>query len=138
MALMPALVFNQPNVRQSLPPATRRQAEGASGPSVGARLSFPEARTVTGLDAAEAAVRAQATLELSNENVVTVTGELDALEYGAALRARSTVGVRGVGLSYGGNYYVQSVTHTIQVGEYKQSFTLAREGTGSLTPLVRP
>ena len=138
MALMPPLLVNQPNVRQSLPPVTRRQAEDAAGAAVGARLSFPEARTINGIDAAEALVRAQATLEVSTENVVTVSGELDAVQYGGILKARGLVGVRGVGFTYGGNYYVQSVTHTIRKGQYKQKFTLTREGTGSLTPVVRP
>ena len=35
-------------------------------------------------------------------------------------------------------YDVKSVTHNIRKGEYKQRFTLSREGTGTLTPLVRP
>ena len=67
-----------------------------------------------------------------------MTGELDALEYGDILRARGLVGLRGVGFSYDGNYYVKSVSHQISKGQYKQRFTLTREGTGSLTPLVVP
>ena len=60
-----------------------------------------------------------------------VQGELDALRYGNMLQAPGLVGVRGVGNSYDGNYYVQSVKHTIRRGEYKQQFTLNREGYGS-------
>ena len=41
------------------------------------------------------------------------------------------MGVRGVGKTYGGYYYVQQVTHRIKRGEYKQSFTLKREGRGA-------
>ena len=46
------------------------------------------------------------------------------------------VGLRGAGYSYDGYYYVKSVGHTINRKEYKQSFSLAREGTGSLTQRV--
>ncbi|HEY4640013.1 MAG TPA: hypothetical protein VII75_01595 [Thermoanaerobaculia bacterium] len=65
-------------------------------------------------------------------------GEVDSIRYGSVLRARKLVGVRGAGLSYDGNYYVQRVTHTITIGDYKQSFQLSREGTGALLPVVRP
>ena len=60
--------------------------------------------------------------------------------YGHILRARRLVGVRGVGDTYGGLYYVKKVTHTIDVtgGSYKQSFELNRRGTGSLSPVLVP
>jgi phage protein D len=41
------------------------------------------------------------------------------------------VGLRGAGYSYDGYYYINSVTHTINRKEYKQSFNLTRDGTGS-------
>ncbi|WP_420456545.1 hypothetical protein [Rubrivirga sp.] len=69
---------------------------------------------------------------------VTGSGELDAARYGGALRARGLVGVRGAGLSYDGFYYVRRVTHTLADGAYRQSFTISREGTGTLTPFVVP
>jgi hypothetical protein len=65
-------------------------------------------------------------------------GEIDTVRYGKVLRARKLVGVRGAGLSYDGNYYVERVTHTITIGEYKQEFTVSREGTGALLPVVIP
>ncbi len=65
-------------------------------------------------------------------------GELDTVRYGHVLRARSLVGVRGVGASYGGNYYVRSVKHLIARESYAQQFTISREGTGALLPVVRP
>jgi hypothetical protein len=143
LSARPAALVNRPNVRQSLPPVTREQAEeqeslSQTGSSAPSGRSYAHARTVPGLDAVEALARAQATVDASTDNVVTATGELDAVEYGAVLKARELVGVRGVGFTYGGNYYVQSVTHHIREGEYKQKFTLAREGTGALLPLVRP
>jgi hypothetical protein len=71
-------------------------------------------------------------------DVVTCQGTLDAVRYGGVLKARRPVGVRGVGFSYDGFYYVKRVTHTIQGGQYTQGFSLAREGLGSLTPAVVP
>jgi len=66
------------------------------------------------------------------------TGEVDSVRYGKVLRARKLVGVRGAGTSYDGFYYVRRVTHTLKPGEYRQSFTLSREGTGALLPVVVP
>lgn len=71
-------------------------------------------------------------------NAITGNGSLDVLRYGRALRSRMLVGVRGAGLAYDGLYYVDTVTHTIKHGEYKQSFTLSRDGLISNTPRVLP
>jgi len=68
---------------------------------------------------------------------VTAKGEVDAVRYGHALRARRLVGVRGVGLTNGGFWYVRRVTHTIAPRrQYSQRFELSREGTRALTPVV--
>jgi hypothetical protein len=64
------------------------------------------------------------------------TGTLDVVRYGRVLRARELVGVRGVGMAFDGAYYVQSVTHNLKLGEYKQSFTLTRNGLVSTLPRV--
>lgn len=71
-----------------------------------------------------------------SSDAISGTGTLDVLRYGKPLSARGIVGVRGAGLAYDGMYYVKSVTHNIKRGEYKQNFTLAREGLISLTPKV--
>ncbi|MBD2729680.1 hypothetical protein H6G96_26030 [Nostoc sp. FACHB-892] len=73
----------------------------------------------------------------SRENAVTATGEVDTVRYGYVLGVRQLVGVRGVGKTYGGYYYVQQVTHRIKRGEYKQSFTLKREGQGATIPRLK-
>ena len=59
---------------------------------------------------------------------VTANGSLDVLRYGRVLKARKLVGVRGAGAAFDGLYYVKSVTHNIKRGEYKQNFTLSRNG----------
>lgn len=69
-------------------------------------------------------------------DAVTASGSLDALIYGGVLQARGLVGVRGAGTPFDGLYYVESVTHNIKRGEYKQSFKLARNGLISTVPRV--
>lgn len=96
------------------------------------------ARGSGGLNLVQAYGRAQATTDLASDSVVTATGELDAVRYGGALRARSVVGVRGAGYTHDGFYYVKQVTHKISAGQYTQSFTLTREGETSLLPVVVP
>jgi hypothetical protein len=71
-----------------------------------------------------------------SSDAVTGSGSLNVLRYGRILRARQLVGVRGASLAFDGLYYVKSVTHNLKAGEYKQSFTLAREGLVSLVPNV--
>lgn len=73
-----------------------------------------------------------------NSDAISGSGQLDTLRYGHILKARGLVSVRGAGLAYDGFYYVNSVTHDIKRGEYKQSFTLSRDGLISLTPVVMP
>jgi hypothetical protein len=67
---------------------------------------------------------------------VTCSGSLDVVRYGGVLKARQLVGVRGAGLAFDGLYYVKSVTHKIKRGEYKQDFTLTRNGLVSTVPTV--
>jgi hypothetical protein len=61
-------------------------------------------------------------------DAVSASGNLDVLRYGHVLKARKLVSVRGAGNAFDGLYYVKSVTHNIKRGEYKQSFTLSRNG----------
>jgi hypothetical protein len=67
---------------------------------------------------------------------VTGQGEVDTVRYGHALRARSIVGVRGVGFTYDGLYFVQRVAHSITLNDYRQTFSISRDGTGSLLPVL--
>ena len=75
---------------------------------------------------------------MNNSDAISVIGSLDVLRYGRVLRSRMLAGVRGAGLAYDGLYYVNSVTHNIKRGEYKQSFQLSRDGLISNTPRVVP
>lgn len=100
--------------------AGRRQAPVRDGLMVPIALSDAQGRT-----------------NASSQQVVTATGEVDGLRYGAVVNARSTVELRGVGVTFDGSYYVQSVTHSIRKGEYKQQVTLQRSGVFPLSPIVR-
>lgn len=73
-----------------------------------------------------------------NSNAVTGNGSISVTRYNQILRSRMLVGVRGAGLAYDGVYYVDSVTHNIKKGEYKQSFSISRDGLISNTSFVLP
>jgi hypothetical protein len=71
-----------------------------------------------------------------SQDAVGAKGSLNVLRYGRLLKARGLVGVRGAGVAYDGLYFVQSVTSTLKRGEFKQAFTLTRNGLVSITPRV--
>jgi len=108
-------------------------------PSLANRPATPLRTTVlrdtANLNAIQAALRMlQAASESSD--AMAGSGQLDAAQYGQALRSRRFVNVRGAGQTHDGKYYVSQVTHRIKRGEYKQSFTLAREGRGATSSKV--
>jgi len=108
-------------------------------PPLGARLT-PPAKIVfpddmSNLAPDEAAKRAFGLLR-EGADAISGSGSLSVSRYGSVLRARLLVGVRGSGISYDGMYYVETVTHSIKRGEYKQNFTLSRDGLISQTPVV--
>ena len=71
-----------------------------------------------------------------NAEAVSCEGSLNVTRYGGVLKARQLVGVRGAGPAFDGLYYVKSVTHKIKRGEYKQDFTLTRNGLVSTVNTV--
>ncbi len=73
---------------------------------------------------------------VTNADLVTGNGTLDVVRYGQVLRARSLVGVRGAGLAFDGMHYVDSVTHNLKPGEYKQTFVLKRNALIADVPVV--
>ncbi len=108
-------------------------------PPLGARLTPPAKiefeSQAAHLQADEAALKILG-FAMNNSAAVSANGSLDVMRYKGLLRARMLVGVRGAGLTYDGLYYVDSVTHNIKKGEYKQSFTLSRDGLVSKTPTL--
>jgi hypothetical protein len=108
-------------------------------PPLGARLTAPAkiefAKEGTNKNPVEAIGLALARTAATSD-AVSGSGSLNTLRYGRILKARQLVGVRGTGATYDGMYYVKTVTHNIKRGEYKQSFTLSRDGLISQTPRV--
>jgi len=108
-------------------------------PPLGARLT-PPARVefppgTSALEPQEAAKQILA-MSLAASDAITGSGSLDVQRYGRPLRSRMLVGVRGAGVAYDGLYYVNSVTHQLGRGSYKQNFSLSRDGLISPTPVV--
>lgn len=116
-------------------------------PPLGLRPLLPAVTTFEGGDgeeagtarlSTEAAARRAMEIMLTAKSAITGEGSLDVAAYGGILRARMLVGVRGAGLAYDGLYYVDTVSHTISHGSYKQSFKLSRDGLIAAGPAVLP
>jgi hypothetical protein len=73
---------------------------------------------------------------MNNSAAVSGNGSFDVVRYGKILQSRMLVGVRGAGRAYDGLYYVDSVSHNIERGSYRQSFTLSRDGLVANTSKV--
>jgi hypothetical protein len=100
-------------------------------PPLGAIPSIPKSIEITTGAAKWSAMRA-ALIAMAKASkaadCVKATGSLDVQRYGSILKPRKLVGIRGAGTAFDGLYYVNSVTHQIKRGEYKQNFELTRNG----------
>lgn len=108
-------------------------------PPLGAKIATPSkvefANDGTAQDMTKA-IQMMLGMTFNASDSITASGKLDVVRYGQILRSRMLVGVRGAGVAYDGLYYVNSVTHNLKRGEYKQDFQLSRDGLISLTPTV--
>lgn len=120
------IVVPVPNFNLFKPPLGAR-------PTIPSKVEFPDYMAKE--DVPKVVDRILGILARSSD-AISVSGSLDVMRYGGILRNRMIVGVRGAGLAYDGLYYVNSVTHNIKRGEYKQSFQLSRDGLISNTPKV--
>lgn len=59
---------------------------------------------------------------------ITCQGSLDGYMYGRPLDIGRKVNVSGIGDTYSGEYYVHSVEHSIETGQWTQNFSLLRNG----------
>jgi hypothetical protein len=123
------ITLPMPNINVYKPPLGAR-------PTPPAKVR-PDERAGAHLTPEQAQERAIA-IGIESSSAITANGSLDVLRYGRVLRSRRIVGVRGAGRTYDGLYYVDSVTHTLKRGEYKQSFTLSRDGLVAAAETVRP
>lgn len=136
----PEITVINPLTKQplSIPVPTSLFPSLSSNPTRPLRKS--RSRDTANLSFTQALQRATAGVAESSSGL-EATGEVDAVRYGQALRARRLVSVRGAGQSYDGTYYVQKVEHKIQrvpQPAYKMHFTLQRDGRGSSTTSVGP
>ncbi|MGD2087585.1 MAG: hypothetical protein PVH61_15470 [Candidatus Aminicenantes bacterium] len=115
-----------PNISVLRPPLGAR-------PTPPSKVEFPPG--MSGLSIVEAMSRALG-ISMASSDAISGSGSLDVLRYGRVLKARQLVGIRGAGTAYDGLYYVNSVTHNIKRGEYKQNFNISRDGLISITPGV--
>ena len=106
----------------------------AAVPTFASKLRFD--RDLSARSVSRAFVAASAMQARSVSSSVEATGTLDTVRYGSILKPRSLIGVTGAGYSFDGYYVVSKVRHQIGKGAYSQSFTLSREGIGSVTPVV--
>jgi len=137
-ARLPIMVFYEPNTHAPIPVPI--PGVGVFRPPMALKpaITFPKfERQEGGSNIARAIGIGLARASESSDNA-TASGSLDVLRYGQTLKARAPVDVRGAGLAYDGTYWVKSVTHNIKRGEYKQSFSLSREGLLPLLPVVIP
>jgi phage protein D len=128
--------------------ASQTSLGGAKGPLVGTAKAGDERVKMGDKTGSEIA------LEIFGENPVRVTGqevtsqkeandialaqlEAKSLDFISArgacignpdIKARDVIRIKGVGKRYSGNYYVTSVTHTIDARGYTTSFELKRNG----------
>jgi len=86
-------------------------------------------------DSVGAQARAQAEVDRSADAVIA-EGKADGGRYGAVLRPRGLVGMRGAGHGHDGLWYVRKVEHDLAAGRYDLAFTLARDGHGATTPVL--
>lgn len=114
----PVTPFNPPLGLAMPPPQKVEQMKDTAKLPIGQALMQGMARAVQSAD------------------VVTGKGTLDVLRYGSILRSRSLVGMRGAGLAFDGMYFVDSTTHHLKPGEYKQDFVLKRNALIANTPVV--
>ncbi|MEE1803294.1 hypothetical protein ACIQVO_06160 [Streptomyces sp. NPDC101062] len=118
----------QPDISPLRPPLGRRAT-----PALKRRTLSGTAKKDPGQAEAEALARAA-----MSADAISGSGSLDVNRHGYILRPRELVGVRGAGVTYDGDYYVKSVTHTLRPGSYQQNFTLSREGLIARSTTVRP
>ena len=101
-------------------PAARRRAAAAAEDHVPQRHREPEParrRRCAG-SRTPASTRTRCSARARSTSRATAT----------CCKSRQLVGVRGAGEAFDGLYYVTTVTTTIKRGEYKQTFSLARNG----------
>ena len=120
-------------VLSSLVGSSERPPMGASGatdllaPGMAPARSYVATSPTTGGPEMERLCRG---LFERGEWFVTGEGVVDGNRYGAVLRPRAPVTIKGVGDTHSGVWEVTAVTHSIGVDGYRQQFRVRRNGLG--------
>ena len=125
----------EPNTGRAISVPTQESLLPALTESPAPTLRSTINRESANLNMSQASLRAF-TGTREGADAADANGVVDAAVYGQALRARRLVNVRGAGRTNDGTYYVKQVTHRIKRGEYKQHFSLTREGRGATSNRV--
>jgi len=135
-AVTPEGVISDPVTKQSIPisPPSPLESQLSSQPEMPLRTTSLD--DTAGLNPIQAILH-MLTSASSAASAASGSGQLDTVRYGAVLRSRQKVEVRGAGKSQDGEYYVSQVTHQILPGQYKQLFNLLREGRGATSSRVK-
>jgi phage protein D len=99
------------------------------------RSSAPDGRRLLKQQPSAGTLEMQAKLRSGYDaaaEFVTIRGEIDSRAYGAVLRAKRLVTIKGAGSTYSGLYYVTRVRHVFNTDGYTQSFEAYRNGLGRL------
>jgi hypothetical protein len=136
-SVLPIVFIQEPITKMTLPIVIPPVAP--FNPPLGIAVPIPQKivqmKATAQLNPAQALMQGMARA-VETADVVTGDGTLDVVRYGQVLRARSLVGVRGAGIAFDGMHYVESATHKLKPGEYKQSFVLKRNALISNLPVV--
>lgn len=101
----------------------RDRAESVSPPGRVTARTFVRHAVTTGVPEMKNLCRA---LFDEAEWFIEATGEVESVIYGAVLKARSLVPIKGVGEIFSGNYYITHVKHHFNAEKYSQQFTARR------------
>ena len=123
--------------------AATERADDSGLPALGARplsalrgaVGMPQAHRIArglGFHSGTQAAGYAAGMLRRNGWWVTARGTLNGLRYGAVLRIRRLVTVKGAGANHNGNYYVRKVRHTLAPRRYEMQFELSRNALGAL------
>lgn len=106
-------------------------------PPLATKMPAPlKIRQLSGLDRMSLLQKAAVALATAaaGANSATGSGSLNVVRYGTTLHARTLAEVRGAGITYDGEWFVESVTSTIKPGSFTQDFTLSRNSLVAAPP----
>jgi len=134
-AATPQVTITEPNTGLAIPIPVPQSLLSALGDIPTSTLRTTVSRDSSNLNMSQALLRALKAAG-GGDASADANGVLDVAVYGQVLKARRLVDVRGAGRTNDGTYYVKQVTHRIKRGEYKQNFSLVREGRGATSNRV--